>query len=140
MSYIDQHIQCIIPTDFSLPNRHPLFHIYEPIRNSKGFIANKELALKGLLVQKPEIARGFLTTRWIKRADKNLGFLMSEADYYELFLSDRLSKAVELCALAGPLKAVRAICSFQTLTNGDKRAVCQVFDSKAKPKDYKDLI
>ena len=106
-------------TDFSTSNRHADFQIFEGGVDTAG--CHNEDAPPRL---KANIERGFLATRWLKAADYKLGLLMSDTDYYPMYCSERLA---DILQHADCINAIRAICSFQILTDGSKRVICQVF-------------
>ena len=106
-------------TDFGTSNRHADFQIFEGGVDTAGY--HNEDAPPRL---KANIEGGFLATCWLTAADYKLGLLMSDTDYYTMYCSERLA---DILQNADCINAIRAICSFQILTDGSRRAICQVF-------------
>lgn len=104
-------------TNYSLSNRHKDFQIYEEGTEDEG----------GLQSLKDDVLRGFLATRWLKKTDLDNGFLMADTDCYPMHCSERLSASLVDCRPDSYMTAIRAICSFQMLTDGTKRVICHVF-------------
>ena len=106
-------------TDYSTSNRHADFQVFEGGIDTAGYHNEEDIPRL-----KAGIERGFLATRWLKAADYKLGLLMSDTDYYTIHCSERLA---DILQHADYINAIRAICSFQILTDGSKRVICQVF-------------